>query len=364
MNMKPALLVLLLLAAEALSQSDAYIINQQGSFTLMPLYQRWSLKDGSHLSESSAAFSLYYPLGREWSASLRGAPAGVDGGPATLNGFADAQIAFTYHIERPDIVFTLGVNLPTGKKELTQEEFQTSMLLSNSILNFQTPNFGQGLNVNPGFIWAIPLSEDFVFGLGATYQYKGKFKPLKNYDDYDPGDEILVTGGMDVHIGEGATFSADIVYTMYGTDKLGRDDVYASGGNLVANVQFSKSIASNDLLVSARFRTKGKSDVAIGGVMVPEADRIEPDQLGLLSQYTVLFTEHVSVGFVGEVKFYQESPTVISGITLFGLGVSPVISLSSSVALPFRIKYQFGNFNSGGTLSGVEGGVGLRLNLP
>ena len=46
------------------------------------------------------------------------------------------------------LVFSLGANLPSGKSELTREEFQTSIVLSRNFFPFHVPSFGQGFSVD------------------------------------------------------------------------------------------------------------------------------------------------------------------------------------------------------------------------
>jgi hypothetical protein len=354
-------LSLLFISTEAFSQSDAYIIGQQASLSIAPLYQSWSLKNDKDFAELGSTVFLYYPVGREWSFSLRAAPASASGDVTSLGGFTDTQIGLAYHIEKPDIVFTARVGLPTGKKELTQDEFETSILLSNSIFNLQAPNFGQGLNVNPGVVWAFPVSEDVVLGLGATYQYRGKFKPLQGYGDYDPGDELLVTGGIDMRTAEATTLSCEIDFTTYGRDTFEGEEVFASGNRVVANVQFSKFFGGDELRLLVRYRARGENRIGVGKLLVPEAAKVEPNQLELGSSYNMGLSEFVGVKFLFEARFYENKGTTLSGAKLFGFGVNPEVKLASNLALPASFIFRTGTLNGDKTITGVEAGLGIRF---
>jgi hypothetical protein len=351
----------LFISTEAFSQSDAYIIGQQASLSIAPLYQSWSLKDDKDFSEFGSTLFLYYPISRDWSFSLRSAPASASGDMTSLGGFNDTQLGVAYHVEKPDLVLTFRVGLPTGKKELTQEEFETSVLLSNSIFNMQVPNFGQGPSVNPGVVWAFPVSEDVVLGLGATYQYRGKFKPLKGFGDYDPGDELLVTGGVDLRVAAAATLSGEIDFTTYGRDTFEGDEVFASGKRVVVNVQFSKFFGSDEFWFLAHYRARAENDIAIGRLLVPEADKIEPNQFELGSYYKVGFSEVLGMKLLFEARFYEKKGTTLSGAKLFGIGVAPELKLTSSVTLPSNIIYRSGTLNGDKKITGIEGGLGIRF---
>ncbi len=68
--------------------------------------------------------------------------------------------------------------------------------------------------------------KNIVLGLSASYQFKGEFEPVEEIENYKPGNELLLTGGIDVRVNETANFSSDIVFTVYGTDKLSGEKVF------------------------------------------------------------------------------------------------------------------------------------------
>src|SRR4030042_3523372 len=111
--------------------------------------------------------------------------------------------------------------MPTGRKKLSMDEFITSYQISLNQYNFAVPNFGQGFNLAPGISWARPLKANIVFGAGISYQYRGPFEPFAGMSGkYDPGDEILLTGGLDFRLTETSTFSTDMIWNSYGADRL------------------------------------------------------------------------------------------------------------------------------------------------
>jgi hypothetical protein len=354
------ILSIVLISTESVA-SDTYIISQRASLTIMPVYERWSMKAGTAFSEASVALSVYYPLAQDFSVSVRGAQANTGGDVTKISSLTDTQLSLQYHVESADLLLSCGVNFPSGKKELTADEFTTSALLSNEIFNLQFPSYGQGLNVNPGFTWALPINEDLVAGIGATYQYKGKFRPLAGVDDYDPGDEVLIVGGLDVRLSEVAVVSGDVIFTTYAKDKLGGEDVFAAGSKWVANAQFRQYFDQDELWLLARYRTRGKNEVAVAGSLVPEANKVSPNQFEVLGRYRVRLSERLFAAFLAEGRFYETTSAPVSGINLFGLGVAPEILISPTVSIPARIKFQFGSMKDGDTLSGFEVGVGMGV---
>ena len=343
--------------------NEGELISRRGSVRLMPVFQRWSMQGGADFSEVSVALSLVQPIGRQASFTLRGAGASASGDVPSLKGLADAQLGLNYYWEATHLLFSLGFNLPSGHKELTSDEFQTSLVLSNSVFDMSVPSFGTGVNINPGVIWAFRVNDNFSTGLGVSYQRKGTFKPAKGLGDYDPGDEVLLTTGVDIKLAEATTFSVDAIFTTFGKDKLNGKDVFASGNKIVMNAQFRKHFGFDQLWLLLRYRSKAKNEFAVGNTFFPEPEKLEPDNIEARAIYTIRFSEHVSLGIMAEGRFYKETPALFSGIKLFGFGVMPEFSLSPDVSIPIRLRIQHGSTKGGKTVTGVDAGLGITFGI-
>jgi len=350
----------LLFWANGLTQDDGFIIRQRGFIRVSPLYQSWSDDGTNQLSEMSMPIFVYVPLGENLSMSLRGSQASIrsDMSPE-LGGMTDTQINLSHYLESSKIVLHAGVNLPTGKKELTLEEFETSYLISLNRYNFQVHSFGQGLNVSPGLSWALPLSETVVFGLGASYQYRGPFKPFEKMTGrYDPGDEILLTGGLDFRLSETSTFSTDVIFTSFGIDKLNGDETFQSGHKIVVNTQLRMYFDYNELWLFGQYRSKDKNKIAIAGGLDEEVEKTIPDQIELMGRYRMLLGKGFYASILAEGRFFNETK-VFNKISIYGLGATLDIPVSTRMKMPVRFKYLTGNIKGGSNLSGIEVGVGL-----
>ena len=78
-------------------------------------------------------------------------------------------------------MLNLGANLPSGKSEVTPEEFVTLSVISQSLFNFRTPSLGQGLGYTPGLTVAFPLGNQLALGLGVAYQRRGAVSSTGRY---------------------------------------------------------------------------------------------------------------------------------------------------------------------------------------
>ena len=151
---KILLLFISFISTATFAGNDNYIISQKGYIKLMPNFQMWSIESNYDISEISFPIMVYFPISRKFNLSLRSNQANIAGDVNTLSGLADTQLSCSYHLENAHLVFNVGLNLPSGKKELTVTEFQTSSQIAYSYFNFKVPGFGQGFNVSPGISWA------------------------------------------------------------------------------------------------------------------------------------------------------------------------------------------------------------------
>jgi hypothetical protein len=361
----PAVNIAVLLAAVVVpslfAQDNLHVISQQGTVSIMPLYQSWSVD--SRFSEFSTGIGLYYPLSRTASLSVRTSHAATGGDPASISGLGDIQLGGSYHLERYHLVLGLGVNIPSGVKEMTQEEFETSVLFSNTLFDFRMPSFGQGLTLNPSAVWALPVNDNLVLGAGASYQYRGAFKPLKDYDDFDPGDEVLLTGGVDARLDETNTVSVDLIVSFYGSDKLGSEEVFAGGNKFVARGKWDKSIGTNEFAVDVLYRTLARDEVGVGGVLVPGAESLVPNQFEIFASYRFAIRRNTRMTLTAGGRFYQETPAALTGASLFVLGADPEFTVSEGIRVPVHLRIQAGSLKGGGTLFGLDLGAGVEIGL-
>ncbi|MDZ7319780.1 MAG: hypothetical protein ONB11_11525, partial [candidate division KSB1 bacterium] len=334
--------------------------SQQGTVNVLPTYQSWQIEGPFQINEFSVPIAVYYPVNRNLSFYLKGNQANISGDVEQLSGITDTQLACNYHHEASNLVFSLGMNLPSGMVELSSGQFMTSAYLSYNYFNFQVPSFGQGFNVCPGITWAKPLSDNFVLGLGASYQFKGKFRPIKGMlNDYDPGEELLITAGLDARLSEATTVAADIIFTKFGTDKVGPQKVFVSGNSIVVTGQFRSFFGYNELRLLGRFRGKGKNSLVIGGILQQEVEQSTPVQLEGEGLFRWRYRQTLYLTFLGEAKSYLPTGN-FPGVDIFGFGVQPEIEVSESMKILPRVKFLFGDFPGGTTIAGWELGLGIN----
>jgi len=353
------LLSLLMPAAPALAQVDAYLssVRPPVQVSMMGIYERYVDEDVA-ISQFSVPLSVLIPLGNSVGIGLQTSPAAAGGDALeSLGGLSDARLALSYYARMgtSSIVASVTANLPSGRKGLTSAEFATSVLLSQNFYEFRVPTLGQGLNLAPGLTWATPLSDDVVLGLGAAYHFRGGFEPLEDGVQYDPGDEILITGGLDAGLSEAWTVSGDLSFTYYGTDTVGDVERYRSGSKVATTLQLARRSNQNELRLLARYRTRARGEVPLAGDFVTEEERTVPDHVLLHAGYRYT-TNATAVTLFAQGRLFSETQ-VYPSTRVADVGVLPEYALSAQWSLLTRFVYTLGDF------SGFEGGIGLSARL-
>lgn len=368
--MKRILIVILSLlpVAGAGAQPGEFFLTAQRQpvqVSVSSLYQRYQ-DDAQLIEQVSFPLFVIVPIGSRLGLSVS-AGGGAAGGTEAegealerLAGFADAQVGLSYHqrIGGGSIVANLGANLPSGKRELSPQEFATSILLSQNFYDFRLPTMGQGFSIAPGFIVAFPVGERLAVGGGVAYQVKGAFTPISTAAaEYDPGDELVLTGGLDVRLAETAALSADLSYTRYGADAFGGESYYEAGDRVMAILQYLSYQGFNELRVLARYSSRARGTLpSVGGGLVTEEQRTVPDQGRLSISYRRRTNRAMYLGLLVQGRFYDET-AAFSQKQLLDLGFLPELRITEEASLVTRFIYTLGSF------SGLEAGVGLSLQL-
>jgi hypothetical protein len=342
------------------------VIAQQsrGVLRIIPAYQHWNIEEGGSVGELSSTVDLQYAPSAEFSLVVRNSQAATFGTSATLRGLTDTQIGLAWRMLQPNVVFHLGVNVPSGSKRFTLEEFETSRFLSQKPLDFQVPNFGQGWNIQPGVTWAFPAADNVVIGAGISYQYTGRYRPLEDFGMYDSGDELHLSGGIDFRLTEASSVSLDGMMTTYGSDKFAGEPLLASGTRFLGKVRYLQTIQRSELTVFLKLVSKSTNELPATGRYVGLDESIEPGQVRVATNWRIPFNPTLVVGFLLDFQAYSRSSMLLSDSRIWSVGINPEMKVGAPSSLQFRIRYSSGTVRSEERLSGIEVGGGLSIDLP
>lgn len=353
-------LLILLFACNGLTQNLS-LISQERFVRIRPMYQSWTSDVLPDPSAAASPIEFYLPINDQLAMNLYTNQTSFQAENMTgLSGFGDSQFSVHYHLPESNLLFQVSANLPTGQKTLSLNEFQSSMVLGQSFLEFNMPSLGQGLNLTPGISWARPLQDNLILGLGAAFQYAGSFQPLEDLDGkYQPGSAVLLTGGVDYQFDAVTALSFDMVFTTFGKDKFDSLVVYQSGNKVAASLQFQKYFDFNHLRVTARFRSRAKSLSIRAGNLVEEAEKSYPDLFLMRGQYTYRVNPRMQVAGLLEDRYYFNI-TGFKTLNVIVLGAVPAYQLNHALTLTGHLKFMFGTFDSGDSVQGVDLAAGIK----
>lgn len=335
--------------AEALTSQERPV-----RISIQPAYQRFE-DDGRVITQWSAPLVAVVPFRDRWQLSLRGSGASAGGDNLqTLSGFSDVRAALSYAQPVGDgsLIVTANVNAPTGKEKLTPGEFNTARLLSRNLYRFRVPSFGQGFGAGTSLTWAVPVTESVVVGLGGMVRYNGSYTPMVGQqEEYDPGEEARVTGGLDLRLGQGSALSADVSFYLYGTDTVGDVDRFSPGNQISVRVQFLRQGEQNTLRITGQYRNQEKSTLPLRQGET-RALQVLPTRALLRGQYVVGLTDAVDLEMSAAGRWYGET-TVYESQTVATVGLSPRFAVGEVLTVAPQAAY------TAGTITGLEGGIGL-----
>lgn len=336
-------------AADALTSQERPV-----RIIFRPTYQQFE-QDDQAIRQWSAPLVAVVPFGESWQVSVRGSGASAGGDDLqTLSGLTDirAALSYTQPVGDGSLILTANVNAPTGKEELTPEEFSTARLLSRNFYRFRVPGFGQGLGAGTGVTWAIPVSESVVIGIGGAFRYNGGYTPTAGQQaEYNPGEETRITGGLDVRLSPMSALSADATLYLYGTDTVGGAERFKAGNQVSARLQYLRRGDRHTVRIVAEYRNQEKSTLPLR-----EGDdralQVLPTRGTLRGQYTVGVAEEIDLQFSAAGRWYGET-TAYESQTLVTIGLAPRFSIGEAFTIAPEAAY------TAGTIMGLEGGVGL-----
>ena len=322
------------------------------------VYQQFA-DDGAALGQLALPLTGVVPVTEGVGLSLRASYASASGDDlASVGGLADAQAAVSVHraLGAGAAVASLSVNLPTGGGVATAEEAETAFLLGQGFYGFRLPSLGQGFNATPALTYAFPLSERLALGAGASYQYRGAFEPLGTVDDpYDPGDEVLLTAGLDYRLTEASTLALDASYVHYGEDTWGAL-AYTTGDAVSVTAQWAAALGGHEVRVLGRVRRKADTEVPPETAALLALDAAVPTQARLAGHVRLRLGERLYLGALAQGRYYDASEA-FDAKTLLDVGVLPEYALTPGLRLTIRLGATVGD------LRGFEAGAGLAWGL-
>lgn len=312
--------------------------------------------DGQRINELSTPLSARFFLFPDFGVSVGMSQASASGDDlADVDGITDVQLALDYLVRLEDsrVIVSLGANIPSGTNQLSDPEYETSLQLARIQYGFRVPYFGQGSSVTPGLAFISSVSANWVVSVGGAYRLRNPYKPIDGLaEDYEWGNELMVTLGIGGELAPRLSLSLDATYTSYEDDKIGATTVYKAGRQVIAQALVHRSLPNQDIWLTAKYRTANSGDVLTGSAFQTELLKSFPDFFKLIAQYRAKISAPIRVTILGESAWYGED-VALNELSAYGVGVMPEFFLSPAISIPIHSKLIFGD------ITGYELGIGL-----
>lgn len=331
-------------------RADAQVVfGQKASANAGIYFQSWKLKSQSptiNLSQWVFPINCFLPLRDNYELRIltSAASTGLDRGEQKINlrGLNDTKIQATASFSDDRYLVSLGINLPSGKKSLKNEEIGIAQFLSLDFLNLPIKSYGEGFNLNVSLARAFEW-KNLIWGVGAGYQYNGIYKPYHDLSDYKPGDRIHLTGGINSNL-EKIKMTGDLTYIMYQADKQEGKKIFKDGNQWDMKSSFLYEQKSYSLSVQARFiiRVKDKR-YGVAKEYLEEAKNHGNDfrvsaSLSYQVRRQVKLLSEVETKLIGENDYPSSHPLHLGASHIIGFGGGFNYELKSNYCYTLFLK--------------------------
>ena len=338
----------------------------------------------TRVTQWSLPITVAVPIGQRWSVDLTGAYATSDislseQDPVTgtssysLSGLSDLRIRATGHLVGDNVLVTAGINLPTGKTELDEEELSALRVVGAPALSLQVPVLGVGAGGTLGLVLARQFGQ-WATALGTSYEMRRQYTPISLAAgipvDFSPGDAVRVSLGTSRLFGQ-----HNMTFGLSG-DFFAKEELESSPSGSVAvgrsqlgpiyTVDWQFEVASSrfrelTFYVVDRYRTEYKRD----GTKVADSDGNYLDA-GVRAVAGLTPTTGLLVGINGRHHTglgsddFLTTAAVASGSVTLGV----MQRLGSNYSLQPFVRVQGGRLKSGdesSTITGFTGGLTLGV---
>jgi|GEM_PF-516565 len=279
----------------------------------------------------------------------------VGDGTYKLSGLGDFLLQASHSFADDRLLTSATVNLPTGKKELNNEQTEVLFALSQNYLEFPMRQFGGGFGFTLLLGGALELKDDMRAGAGVAYQYVGGYTPYEgarildtvtdkitevDYSGYNPGDVISANGGIDYQRGR-MLWSGDLIYSHYLPDKLDDKKVFRQSRQFDWRLRSDYTGERNSFAVMLRYVWRGHNRVYSDTSYV--TPKLFGNEFAVLAEYTQLIGERwfaapsADFRIIAGSEITTEIGSGSSNILGFGASVGRHLSEQLNADLGFKI---------------------------
>jgi hypothetical protein len=274
-----------------------------------------------------------------------------------LSGLTDTQLRANYSLGQDFVVFTAGLNLPTGSATVSPAKLDAATRIGSDFLTFPISGFGSGLGMTGGLAIAKPAGA-WNLGFAASMRHAAEYEPFKDAagvaTKFTPGAEIRTRLGVDHPFGTGR-ISAGFTYSKFGDDKANAS-TFNTGDRFIGQVAVNSSLKSGTdytLVVWNLFRTSG--------TLINQSASPSANITNALMAFGIRGPADVGIEPSVEAKVFTQQNTRTS--FLANMGLRFYINRGSWAAVP-GFGFSFGQMDAGSssaTVTGMRATLAMRI---
>jgi hypothetical protein len=174
-----------------------------------------------------------------------------DSTASEISGLTDTQIRANFRLGADNLLFTAGINVPTGQYSVPVTEQEAAGQIGNDFLYYPISSMGNGLAMTGGIAYARPMGNWNVGG-GVSARKSTQFAAFAADSGdfrFTPADEYRASFNADRPVGDGA-LSLGLVYSMFGEDDAD-GTTYSTGDRIIATAGWNFPVGGKDVFLSA-----------------------------------------------------------------------------------------------------------------
>jgi len=349
------------------------VFGQPPSGEIKFIYQSWSVEDTLGITMDLNQWVLpvygFVPLKDNFELIFSSSTAGTNqtfeagGAESSLTGLNDTRIGAYGSFWEDRVLLGLGLNLPTGKKALTNEEIGIADFLTETFFNFPVKNYGEGFGINLEAGYARDYGV-YTYGLGVGYSLKTSYEPLQGTDNYKPGN-MFRAGAYGSVESEPFLARLSLVYNVFANDKLDGTPVFKDGDILDGRFEFNYSQDKFSALAGIRGIIRGKDKRLNEGVLETEPEKSHGTETRIYGRATYLvnlrlgLTALLDYKDVGANGFPESDVRSFGSSNYFGIGFGGNTLIAKMIRGYAEFEYFTGSADGGNLdLTGWQIGFG------
>ena len=319
------------------------------------------------VTEVAVPFVVIWPTSPRLSFDLGGRYATVSYTPdsaakSTISGLTDIQARGVYQLVPNTVVFTVAVNLPTGKTQLTSAQVPAAGAIASDMIPFPVANFGSGFNVTSGLAVAVPVG-GWAVGAAGSYRVNGGFTPFSDTSaSYKAGGEFRLRLGADRIVGQ-SRVSLGFTFSSFAEDNFASSPIFQSGKRYIGQASWSFPIGNAGLAVYVWDLYRSAGSTPITGVTTQKRNVLTVGASGSLQLGATVLRPMV--------EFRNHSlgtGSLAAAGKLFSLGARYELPVNERMSLVPILRLDLGNVVNPSTskavsFTGWDAGVTLRATL-